>query len=75
MVQLRKPTNLTLDAKIVSEAKELGVSLSQAAEMGIAAAVARAKADIWKRENADAIQATNDYVEQHGLPLDKYRLF
>lgn len=75
MTQVRKPTNLSLDSAIVAEAKELGISLSQAAESGIAAAVARAKADLWKRENAEAIQATNEYVEQNGLPLAKHRLF
>lgn len=75
MTQVRKPTNLSLDSAIVAEAKELGVSLSQAAESGIAAAVARAKAEHWKRENAEAIQATNEYVEQNGLPLEKHRLF
>jgi len=29
----------------------------------------------WLEENADAIKAWNDYVEQHGLPLAKYRQF
>ncbi|MEO1109845.1 MAG: type II toxin-antitoxin system CcdA family antitoxin [Pseudomonadota bacterium] len=75
MTQVRKPTNLSLDSAIVAEAKELGISLSQAAESGIAAAVARAKTEHWKRENAEAIQATNKYVEQNGLPLEKHRLF
>lgn len=29
----------------------------------------------WRVENADAIHAENDYIEKHGLPLDRYRLF
>lgn len=75
MAQQRKPTNLTLDIDIVAEAKALGVPLSQAAETGISAAIAEAKATAWKRENAEAIKATNEYVEANGLPLEKHRLF
>jgi len=37
----RKSTNLTLSASLVAEAQKLEVNLSQAAEMGIAAAVSR----------------------------------
>ncbi len=29
--------------------------------------------EIWKRENAEAIQDYNEYVKKNGLPLDKYR--
>lgn len=29
----------------------------------------------WREENAEAIAASNRYVEEHGLPLAKYRLF
>jgi antitoxin CcdA len=33
----RKATNLSLDEKLVAEAKELGVNLSRACEAGLAA--------------------------------------
>jgi antitoxin CcdA len=29
----------------------------------------------WITENAEAIRSSNDYVEKHGLPLAKYRMF
>ena len=29
----------------------------------------------WQAEHADAFHAENDYIEKHGLPLAKYRLF
>jgi len=45
------------------------------AESGVRDAVAAAKAQLWKAENADAIQSSNSYVEKHGLPLDRYRQF
>jgi antitoxin CcdA len=29
----------------------------------------------WLAEHAEAIRAENEYIETHGLPLAKYRLF
>ncbi len=73
--QPRKPTNLSLDAELLSEAKALKVNLSRAAEEGVRSAVAAAKAQRWKAENAAALESSNAYVEKHGLPLDQFRQF
>jgi len=73
--QPRKPTNLSLDASLLAEAKALKVNLSRAAEDGLRNAVAIAKAVQWKAENAEALQSSNAYVKKHGLPLEKYRQF
>ena len=73
--QPRKPTNRSLDASLLTEAKALKVNLSRAAEDGVRNAVAAAKAAQWKAENAAALQSSNAYVEEHGLPLDTYRQF
>lgn len=29
----------------------------------------------WRAENAEAIKAWNAWVEEHGLPLEEYRMF
>jgi antitoxin CcdA len=71
----RKPTNLSLDATLLTEAKTLKINLSRAAENGVRNAVAAAKAEQWKAENAASIRSSNSYVEKHGLPLDNYRQF
>ncbi|SLN76318.1 type II toxin-antitoxin system CcdA family antitoxin [Ruegeria meonggei] len=73
--QSRKPTNLSLDSVLLSEAKELKVNLSRAAEDGVRVAVAAAKAEQWKSENAAALRSSNSYVERHGLPLESFRQF
>jgi antitoxin CcdA len=73
--QARKPTNLSLDSLLLTEAKALKVNLSRAAEEGVRAAVAAAKAEQWQTENADALESSNSYVEKHGLPLDRFRQF
>ncbi|MBU3031743.1 type II toxin-antitoxin system CcdA family antitoxin [Paracoccus marinaquae] len=71
----RKPTNLTLDSVLLTEARSFGVNLSQAAEAGLRRAVAAAKADAWQRENAAALTSSNAWIEARGLPLDPYRQF
>ena len=73
--QPRKPTNLSLDASLLTEARALKVNLSRAAEDGVRRAVAAAKAAQWKAENAAALISSNAYVEEHGLPLETYRQF
>jgi len=73
--QPRRPTNLSLDAGLLTEAKALKVNLSRAAEDGLRCAVAAAKAAHWKAENAAALQSSNAYIEKHGLPLETYRQF
>ena len=73
--QTRKPTNLSLDVDLLTQAKALKVNLSRAAEDGVRRAVSVAKAQQWKVENAAAIRSSNAYAEKHGLPLDNYRQF
>lgn len=71
----KRATNLTLNAALVEEARALGLNLSEAAESGLRAAVAQARAARWRKENAKALASSNAWVEAHGLPLDRYRPF
>ena len=72
---LKKPTNLSIDLALLTEAKDLRINLSKAAEIGLRQEVARAKAALWKKENTAAIESSNKWVEAHGLPLDQFRQF
>lgn len=71
----RRPSNLSLDADLVAEARALDINVSRAAEQGLARAVSEEKTRRWKEENREAMESSNEYVRQHGLPLEKYRLF
>lgn len=71
----KKPTNLTLDTSLLAEARAFGVNLSQAAEAGLRRAVADAKAEVWRRDNAAALASSNAWIDEKGLPLDRYRQF
>lgn len=71
----KKATNVSLAEDLLSEAKELRINVSQAAEVGLAKAVAERRAERWLKENRDAIESSNAFVDKHGLPLEKYRMF
>ncbi len=71
---LKKPANLSLSEDLVREARTMRINLSRAAEDGIARAVASEKAKRWAEENPDVVRSTNEYIEKHGLPLQKYRV-
>ncbi|MDD5247891.1 MAG: type II toxin-antitoxin system CcdA family antitoxin [Rhodocyclaceae bacterium] len=71
----KKAANLSLTKALLAEAKELRINVSQVAEAGLAKTVAEKHAELWLKENWEAIESSNAYVEDHGLPLEKYRMF
>jgi len=71
----RRPTNVTLPAALVAEARALDINVSQACESGLARSVAEARRARWLADNAGAIEAYNEMVERDGLPLDAFRQF
>ena len=72
---VRKSVKLSLNIDLVTQARDLGIDLSRAAEEGIQRAVKAEKESLWLIENVDAIAECNRYIEKHGLSLAKYRLF
>ncbi|MES2754254.1 MAG: type II toxin-antitoxin system CcdA family antitoxin [Pseudomonadota bacterium] len=74
-VRRRKAINVSLDPKLVEEAKVLGLNISRACEAGLAEETKQARWAAWRKENAEAIASSNAYVEKYGLPLDPIRAF
>ncbi len=70
-----KPTNVSLDAALVEEAKELGVNISLASAWGLEHAVKEARGKRWLEENRTALESYNAYIEANGLPLADLRMF
>ena len=71
----KRATNVSLDTALVAEAQELGVNISLASARGLEQAVKAARAERWLEENKPALDGYNLWVEEHGLPLAKYRMF
>jgi antitoxin CcdA len=71
----KKATNITLSAEVLSEAKALGINISQACDQFLRDLVRRERERRWQDENAEFIAAYNRTVETEGLPLDEWRGF
>jgi antitoxin CcdA len=69
----KKRVNVTLAAKLIEEAKILGLNVSQCAEEGLRAKVKQTREAQWIEENRDAMLAWNEWVRKHGTFGDKLR--
>ena len=71
----KRPANLSLNAKVLDAARELGLNLSQTVDELLAAEVRRRYWERWNQENRAAIDAYNERIAREGLPLARYRSF
>lgn len=72
---VKRPTNVSLRADLIEEARQLDVNISKACEQGLEREVAKTRAERWREENKSAIDYWNRWVEENGLPLEEYRQF
>jgi len=71
----KKPTNLTVNTDLLSQAKALNVNISSILESALIETLKQKKRDKWLLDNAEAIQSYNDVIEQNGLFSDGIRTF
>ncbi|WP_408735005.1 type II toxin-antitoxin system CcdA family antitoxin [Acetobacter tropicalis] len=69
---LRGPTNETLRAQLLEEAKSLDLNILQACEQGWKSAIASIRAQQWLADNRSSFEASRQYVEENGLLLADY---
>lgn len=62
-------------APFATEARALGLDPDAIAQKAIRDAIKAEKERRWLEENREAIEAQNAWVEKHGVPLAKYRMF
>lgn len=71
----RRSVNLSLDAQMVTAARELGIGLSQTCERALATEVKKERERRWLEENQAAFDYWNDWLEKNGLPYADLRLW
>ena len=71
----KRATNLSLNAKVLDAARELGMNLSQTVDALLTEEVRKRYWERWNVENKEAIEHYNQRIEREGLPLAKYRTF
>ena len=72
---VKRPINLSLTAKVLDAARELGMNLSQTVDELLTEEVKRRYWARWNDDNKEAIAAYNARIEREGVPLAKYRTF
>lgn len=71
----RRPINLSIDSALIDEAKALEINVSRACEDGLRERIRAEKCARWLEENRAAIDDWNAYIAEHGLLLERYRVF
>lgn len=63
----RKATNVSLSAELVEEARALDINLSREFERHLEELVRERRADKWRAENKNAIDAYAKFFTRHGI--------
>lgn len=71
----KKATNLTLNAKALEMARELGMNVSQTVDTLLQEEVRRQYREKWRADNKQAIAAYNERVKRDGVFGDDVRNF
>jgi antitoxin CcdA len=71
----KKPTNLTLNTRVLEMARDMGMNISQTVDELLAAEVQRRYWERWNEDNKQAIAEYNARIASEDLPLAKYRTF
>lgn len=71
----KRPTNVSINSDLLAKAKALKINLSATLEGALTELVHARQRELWKRENRAAIEAYNQFVEEHGVFSDGFRNF
>lgn len=71
----KRAINLSLNAKVLDTARELGMNLSATVDALLAEEVRRRYWERWNEDNREAIEHYNERIAREGLPLARYRSF
>lgn len=71
----KRAVNLTLNAKVLDMAREMGLNISQTVDALLTEEVLRQHWQRWNEDNKEAIAHYNARIEREGLFSDRYRSF
>ena len=71
----KRAANLSINADLLSKAKELDINLSATLEQALIEALRKRQRDQWVAENQGAIEDYNEHVDKQGVFSDGLRSF
>ena len=70
---VKKATNLSIRTDLLEDARALDINLSRELETHLESVIRQRRAEQWKRDNREAIEAYNRHIERDGLWSDEFR--
>jgi antitoxin CcdA len=70
---LKKATNVSIRSDLLDAARDMKINLSKEFEHHLEEVVRKNRAEQWLKDNREAFDAYNRYVETHGIWSDEYR--
>lgn len=71
----KRAINLSLNAKVLDMARDMGMNISQTVDALLTEKVLEQYWQRWQHDNAEAIASYNARIEREGLFSDRYRSF
>lgn len=71
----KKSANLSINGDLLVKARELNINLSAILEAALLKELKQKQRELWRQENAKAIQTYNRFVEEKGVFSDESRSF
>jgi antitoxin CcdA len=71
----KESINLGLNRNLLKKCKDLKTNLSATLEQALSNKLAKLNSEKWADENKSAIQAYNQFVDEHGCFGDEFREF
>lgn len=71
----KKPTNVSINSDLLSQAREHNMNLSQCLEKALENELRSQKEQLWQEENRDAIDEYNKRIEDSGTFSENLRAF
>jgi antitoxin CcdA len=71
----KKPTNLTINSDLLSQAKNLNINISSVLESALADKVKQKIQSDWLEENAESIAFYNNHIDTFGVFSNDLRTF
>ena len=71
----KKATNLSVNSDFLRKIKEINVNLSATLEIALKGTLRKNNEEKWLNENAKAIEAYNNFIEENGCFGDDIRSF
>jgi len=71
----KKPANLSLNNDLLSKARKLNLNLSATLEEALTEQLKQKRRELWRKQNAKAVQAYNRFVEKQSVFSDELRSF